>query len=616
MCEQEVVESVVMARCTKGMAQLANPPETDMNTNRTPMLGEEPAMRDCGVDEGNRMECNGMRLQQTDFYCEETNQRNANTNKNLLSAYKLLLEGEWTGYASGEVRDPEGDAIASDAATERADCPSESRETADANGVESEGRREGMSKSASIDATGDDTGRGVEPADAPIELETLDVMSIELEDLRSSGIPRVFLGCMSWCAGDTNGPGNRADGSDSQMDGSRGLADELKGSTDVSGHSSNAEMANISQGDSMSTYLGTGHAKHSVMETDGIETHADASSGRGDALNIEMDTIKPANKMDNVRTLQRIEKSQNSPNAHGIATPKRAYQWRKVNTGNSDVYVLLNVQIAAPSRKIAFGRFESGEKAIVPDVEGERACDGDGDGSGGDGDDGGVGDVDGTMSSGSIDSNRVKTVLLAEESQHILQSRRTRIGDLPVSSGSPIQPADRPYGPVRWHCRCGRLKIKSIKVCQLETAETTHLGLVHSMQPPWNDSKCLQRVVGPCHRHDRMKIVSVMLKIKRINGKKAQDGEMTYLERAQATQPLVNPPRRACGVIGPKCRCGHIKSIPTNVNQTRISRNTYLGRGNVIRSTWRPKKNIIRLNKLTFKYRMQGEPWHDDGDHG
>ena len=39
------------------------------------------------------------------------------------------------------------------------------------------------------------------------------------------------------------------------------------------------------------------------------------------------------------------------------------------------------------------------------------------------------------------------------------------------------------------------------------------------------------------------------------------------------------------------------------------------GCGNAIRSTWRPKKNIIRLNKLTFEYRMQGESWREVEDH-
>ena len=56
MCEQEAVESIVMAGHMKGMAQLANPPEMDTNTDRTTLLGREPAERACGVNEGDRCE--------------------------------------------------------------------------------------------------------------------------------------------------------------------------------------------------------------------------------------------------------------------------------------------------------------------------------------------------------------------------------------------------------------------------------------------------------------------------------------------------------------------------------------------------------------------------------
>ena len=55
-CEQEAVESIVTARCTKWTAQLANPPETDANTDRTTLLGREPAERASGVDEGDGTE--------------------------------------------------------------------------------------------------------------------------------------------------------------------------------------------------------------------------------------------------------------------------------------------------------------------------------------------------------------------------------------------------------------------------------------------------------------------------------------------------------------------------------------------------------------------------------
>ena len=55
-CKQEVVESVMTAEHTNGTAQLANPPETDADVDRTALLGRDPAERDCGVDKGDGTE--------------------------------------------------------------------------------------------------------------------------------------------------------------------------------------------------------------------------------------------------------------------------------------------------------------------------------------------------------------------------------------------------------------------------------------------------------------------------------------------------------------------------------------------------------------------------------
>ena len=54
--------------------------------------------------------------------------------------------------------------------------------------------------------------------------------------------------------------------------------------------------------------------------------------------------------------------------------------------------------------------------AIVPDIEGEKACDSDDD------PDGDVGGVDSTTSSGSVDSIQVNEALLAMESQYMHQT--------------------------------------------------------------------------------------------------------------------------------------------------------------------------------------------------
>jgi len=226
------------------------------------------------------------------------------------------------------------------------------------------------------------------------------------------------------------------------------------------------------------------------------------------------------------------------------------------------VYVLCNAPVEAlgtANRQIVFGRVESGVEAIAPSLEGERAGHGDGDGYG---DDGGDGDVGHTTSGGNSDSIRVEAVLLAGESQRVRYSRRTRTGNLPVSSWPPVQPESCPYGPIRRRQRRRRLKIERINVSQTKQVETT------------------------------------------------------YLERTSATQPPGNAPNHAYGIIRPRRRRGRIKIAPTNVSRTQMIGTTYLGRDNALRSNRRPKKDVRRLDKLTFECRMQGEHGRDDGDYG
>ena len=110
------------------------------------------------------------------------------------------------------------------------------------------------------------------------------------------------------------------------------------------------------------------------------------------------------------------------------------------------MYLPWNMPIEALRQMLAFREVESGEEAIVPDVEGEMA-EGAGDGSGDR--DGDNGDGDGTTSSSSIDSKRVKAVRLAGESQHVHWSRRNQMKYSPGSSRSPIQYPNHLYGDIR-----------------------------------------------------------------------------------------------------------------------------------------------------------------------
>jgi len=570
-CKQEVAESVVTAGRTNGTVGMTEPHETDADVDGTAALGGEPAERVQGVGEGDETERDGQsRLQQIEFYCKEDRQHEENAN--VPNARGALLEGEWAVCASGESRESKG-------------CERDTSKGASVDELETPAEC-----CQQLCMAHGDPGRGIEPADTPNESETLVIVSIASESPDGGGIPRVHLGGTRSRAGDANGCGNRADAS--------------RGSTDALSALNNAEMAGMSDGEGAGTYLGVGDAKCVVNTMDGVGSRTDASTGPTDVpcvathanipanatqiVSIPQKKAKPPdspfgttrtapdepngvgdhtdgssrctdvhsigngretaeNDSRSVRKRQTEAQTRNSPKAHEIATPEPTKQWTRVSIGGGDVYVPFNAPIAIPTRRIVFGRPESGDEAIAPSVEGERAGEGDGGGYGGDGD---MGD---TTSGGNSDSIRVEAALLAGESQRVRYSRRTRTGNLPVSSWPPVQHERRPYGSIRRRPRHGRLKIERINISQTPERETTYLGRAHVTQPPGNTSN------------------------------------------------------QAYGVYRPRCRRGRIKSAPTNVSRTRNGGNAYLRRDNAIRLIRRPRKQIRRLNKLTFDCRMQGE---------
>jgi len=178
------------------------------------------------------------------------------------------------------VRDPRSSASAPNATPECVHRPSESRETEDAEGVESESCERGTSKHVvSIDEADGDAGRGIESVGTPNKLDALVTVSIESEDLGSGGIPHVRLGSTSWRACDTNHPGHRTDGSRSWTDELRGQVDESEGQADASNASNRPEMVEMSCGEGAGAYLGVGDPKRGGVETDGLGSQTDTSSG-------------------------------------------------------------------------------------------------------------------------------------------------------------------------------------------------------------------------------------------------------------------------------------------------------------------------------------------------
>ena len=159
---------------------------------------------------------------------------------------------------------------------------------------EMKGCRGGTSEFVSIDEADGNPGHGVEPADVRNKTDTLIVLSIESESLGSGGIPCVCLEGMRMRPGNVNGSGIRTDGPGCQ-------ADVLRGQMDAPITSNSAEMVRMSCGDEAGTYLGVRDAKLIILETVGVRDHADASIGHRDALSVEMEMIKPADKPEIIR---------------------------------------------------------------------------------------------------------------------------------------------------------------------------------------------------------------------------------------------------------------------------------------------------------------------------
>ncbi|KIM68541.1 hypothetical protein SCLCIDRAFT_20448 [Scleroderma citrinum Foug A] len=296
-CKQEAADSIVTAGHTNGMVRMTKPPQNDVDINRTPMLGEEPATRDCGVDEGNRTEHESkLQLQQTELLCEESCQRNENTNANIPSAYGLPLKGEWIVCSSGRLESSRWDTKESIAALSTSivlpaltDCPSKSKEAEDTVGVEPEGCKEEIEQMDTLNEPTELLMTTVEPY-----VEDTDVNA------------RVCLGATRWHACDVEGPGSQADGSMGQADGS-GVQ------TDAPSTSNEAEMARISHGEVARTYLGAGDAKRSGDVADGIRSQTDAPRGHSDVSSVKTKAIIPAKATEIISIARKKQKPPDLP---------------------------------------------------------------------------------------------------------------------------------------------------------------------------------------------------------------------------------------------------------------------------------------------------------------
>lgn len=221
-----------------------------MKVDGMALLGREPAKRASEVNE--TMHSDPQRLAQAQTNYEE-NQHSNNATKDVPSMHGLPLMGEWIVCASGKA----------------SEC---------------------CQQLAGVDG---DAGRKAKPVDTMNVPEALVTMSIDLENSDSGDILHMHLGSTSWQAGDVNRLGDRVDGANSWTDGSTCQVDASKGLTDGPSRSNDSETDVIGHAEGARMYLGIGDMKHAVFEMDGIRSHADMSTGHGEALSVESNTIKP-----------------------------------------------------------------------------------------------------------------------------------------------------------------------------------------------------------------------------------------------------------------------------------------------------------------------------------
>ena len=164
-----------------------------------------------------------------------------------------------------------------------------------------------------------------------------------------------------------------------------------------------------------------------------------------------------------------------------------------------------------------------------------------------------------------------------------------------MPSRPPIRPPERPFGDVTRRWRRGRLKIEPVNVSQPLQVEMTYLGRANATQPPGYPSKHACRVIGPRHRRGHIKIEPVKVKIEHVNDKSAQEVEMTYRICARAVQPPVNAPDRRYRVHRTIRQRGHIKLGPTNVSRMAKVEMTHLGRIHIAQPPEFPTKCSIRV---------------------
>ena len=299
-----------------------------------------------------------------------------------------------------------------------------------------------------------------------------EVISITQNEQKSPNSP---LGAKSWGRDETDGLGNIADASATCRDAHsirNGARTTAKTRKTISKTPNKPKMPNSPVGAKF----------RRIGEADGWGNHADGSAVCRDTRDVETDAKTAKNANRKVKMGQRRSKWQNSLVGLEIETPRCPGQCEHVSNKGNDTYAPQIAPIESLDtriRKFVLGRsleVLGSLEDVEASVEGEKD---------GDRDDERCGDMDGTVSGGNVDPNRVEATRLAAESQQTRNKTRTRRNDLPVSPGRPTHPRIPCHGLPRTSRRRRRIRFEPRNIRQTRKIKITYLECINTMQSMW-----------------------------------------------------------------------------------------------------------------------------------
>ena len=323
-----------------------------------------------------------------------------------------------------------------------------------------------------------------------------EVISITPNEQKPPNLP-IGTGC--WSRNETDGSGNIADASTTR----RGMHSNRNGARTTAKTRETVSKTPIKPESPNSP---VGMKIRCIGEADGWGTHADGSTVCRDTRRAGTDAKTAENASKNVKMCQVRPRRPNSPCRIEIETAKRPEQWKHISDNGNNGYAPRNAPIedlGTQNRKFVFGRFvevlgslEDVEASVEVEMAGSKdeECDG---------------DVDGTVSGGNIDSNRVEAARLAAKSQQTRNNAKTQRNDLPVSPGQPANPQMPCHGLPRTNRRRRTITFEPRNISQTRKVKITYLGHANAMRSMWRpgnqigwprnlDAECKSQ--GECRR--------------------------------------------------------------------------------------------------------------------